>query len=84
MYLIIVNLPFNDWKNYIVHKNILFGNKIYKKNNYYLLPLGMKDYIKFNNIPKNIFPNNLDNIYILENKSKFAKFTLEKYPENIH
>ena len=43
----------------------------------------MASYIKYNDYPQNIFKNNLENIQILDNKSKFAKFMIELAVENI-
>jgi carbamoylphosphate synthase large subunit len=88
MKFLIVTIPFDTWENILYKNNHLVCIKdddINKYNNseYKLMPIWVDDYIKYNNLDINIFKNNLENIDILENKGKFAKYMLEYYPDNI-
>jgi hypothetical protein len=51
----------------------------YIKNHIKLLPLDVNSYTKYNRYKNNIFKNNLDNIDILENKSKFCKYMIKYF-----
>jgi hypothetical protein len=56
----------------------------YKKQEYYLLPICINDYIEYNNHPLNIFKNNfIKNLHILNNKSLFAKYMLTNHVDSI-
>lgn len=85
---IVVDLNFQDWIP-ILQKNDkikLITNKYineYLTDEYKFLPISIENYKQFNNIKNNIFQNNIDNIHILNNKSRFAKFMLENFDDNI-
>jgi len=82
MQLIIPSFPFRDWKYHflltkkcnLLHKGISPNSK--------LIPICVKDYIIYNNHPNNVFINNLENIEILDNKSKFGKYMLNFFTDN--
>ena len=85
---IIPRVLFLDWKqslfklNYIGYVKYIDNDTYvsnYLKNNIKLLPLDINSYTKYNNYENNIFKNNLDNIDILENKSKFCKYMLANF-----
>jgi predicted ATP-grasp superfamily ATP-dependent carboligase len=54
-----------------------------QNNEMKIVPLSVRGYIKYNNDPNNVFRNNLDMVYILENKAKFGKYMLEHFPHSI-
>ena len=86
--LIIINIPFDDWKNILYSSKYLIcidESKIdmYRSEEFKIVPICIKDYIKYNTLENNIFKNNLNNVDILNNKSKFGKFLLEHFPNNI-
>jgi predicted ATP-grasp superfamily ATP-dependent carboligase len=88
MKLLIINIPFQDWIKYIkkCNKCICINDKDIKNYNtseYKIIPICVNDYIKYNNFENNIFKNSIENIEILNNKSKFGKFMLDKYIEHI-
>lgn len=85
---IISDLPFNDWtivlcrNNNIIHvdKDEL---KKYEFDKYLILPISVSNYNDFKIYSNSVFKNNAENIDILENKSKFAKYMMNNYIENI-
>jgi len=86
--LIIINIPFTDWINHIHKYNkciCINENDIekYKTNNYKIIPICISDYIKYNDFENNIFKNIINNIEILNNKSKFGKYMLNNFNEYI-
>uniref|UniRef100_A0A6C0DZQ2 ATP-grasp fold PylC-type domain-containing protein n=1 Tax=viral metagenome TaxID=1070528 RepID=A0A6C0DZQ2_9ZZZZ len=83
MKLIIPEVPFTDWNDKLkIYREIIIKKP--KKNTLKkIMPLCVASYIKYNDYPQNIFKNNLENIQILDNKSKFAKFMIELAVENI-
>lgn len=84
MKLLIVEIPFPDWKPIIsCHPNLICGRKNIQNNEMKIVPLSVRGYIKYNDHPNNIFRNNLDMVYILENKAKFGKYMLEHFPHSI-
>jgi predicted ATP-grasp superfamily ATP-dependent carboligase len=88
MYKLIVVTVLFDWKDILSKSNkiiLIDENNIAKYNNgeFKIMPLSVDDYIKYNHYEINIFKNNLDNIDILDNKSKFGKYMLEKFSDNI-
>lgn len=77
---------FDDWNIKLYNNDKCISIK--ESENYIdedikIMPLCVSDYIKYNNDEKNIFKNNLENIEILDNKSKFGKYMLNKFPDNI-
>jgi len=85
---IIPRVLFLDWKhslfklNYIGYIKYIDNDTYiskYIKNHIKLLPLDINSYTKYNNYENNIFKNNLDNIDILENKSKFCKYMIKNF-----
>lgn len=88
MKLIIVNIPFNDWKSILYsNRHIMCIKEDYidkfTSNEYRIVPICVGDYLKYNHLENNIFKNNINSIEILNNKSKFGKFGLENFPDNI-
>jgi carbamoylphosphate synthase large subunit len=85
---VVITIPFDTWKNILVNndKFICITNsdvKKYNNSNYKLMPIWVDDYIKYNHLEYNIFKNNLENIDIFENKSKFGKYMIKYFPDNI-
>jgi len=86
----IVSAPFSDWDSLIKqNKKIRFFSlydiikypkikvEIYK---YKIISISI--YNSFNNQKSNIFNNNLDNIDLLNNKSKFSEYMISNYKNN--
>jgi len=85
---VVITIPFDYWKDILLNNNkviCITDVEVIKYNNsdYKLIPIWVDDYIKYNELKFNIFKNNLENIDILENKSKFGKYMLKLYPNNI-
>jgi len=81
MKLLIVEIPFPDWKPLLVsNPNLIFEQKNSENK---IVPLSVRGYIKYNDHPNNVFRNNLDMVDILENKAKFGKYMLEHFPDSI-
>ena len=89
---IIVTIPFEDWKNIFLsnskikcidEKDFDLDTGKYQTNEFKIMPICIYDYIKYNNHENNIFKNNLDNLHILNNKSKFGKYMLTYFIDNI-
>ena len=56
----------------------------YNLNNYLIIPISIDQYNTYNTHPNNVFKNNnLENINILNNKSKFGKYMMENFIDNI-
>lgn len=85
--LVIVDLNFPDWIP-ILQKNdkiVIINNKYindYLSDEYKFIPISIDNCIKFSNLNNNIFKNNIKNIYILNNKSKFGKYMLDNFIDN--
>jgi predicted ATP-grasp superfamily ATP-dependent carboligase len=85
---LILNLEFKDWISVLKQNNkfiIINENDIdhYSIIEYKLLPLSVNNHIQFNKLSYNIFNNDIKNIQIFNNKSKFAKYMLENFNDNI-
>jgi predicted ATP-grasp superfamily ATP-dependent carboligase len=83
---IINYIPFSDWEPILYNNNKIIRCKdedINKLQNCYILPISIQDYFKYNNHLCNIFRNNLENIDILNNKSKFGKYMMNNFINNI-
>jgi len=88
----IINSPFEDWSPLIKqNKKIRFFkyNDILKHPKlklevckYKIISISVDNYKMFNNFKNNIFINNLDNIDLLDNKSKFSEYMLINYKNN--
>ena len=88
MKILIVNYQGGKWCDVIRHCNncICIDESSldnYNKQNYKLLPIFIDEFVKYNHIENNIFRNTLENIHLLNNKGKFAKYMLTYFPENI-
>ena len=86
--LVIINIPFNDWRSILYScKNVICikenNLQMYTSNDYKIIPICVDDYIRYNHLENNIFKNNLNNVDILNNKSKFGKYLLDYFPDNI-
>jgi len=81
MKLLIVEIPFRDWKPMIrCYPNLIFEEKNSENK---IVPLSVCGYIKYNDHPNNVFRNDLDMVHILDNKAKFGKYMLEHFPHSI-
>jgi predicted ATP-grasp superfamily ATP-dependent carboligase len=56
---------------------------LYTSTDYKIIPICVEDFITYNHIENNVFKNDYNNIEILNNKSKFGKYLLEYYPQNV-
>ena len=88
MKFIIITILFDDWKIHLYNNDKCICIKETDINDYIsdefkIIPICVNDYIKYNNFKNNIFKNELKNIEILNNKSKFGKFMLKSFPNNI-
>jgi predicted ATP-grasp superfamily ATP-dependent carboligase len=81
MKLLIHTLPFKEWLPNLNDCEQCI--KYVDDTEYKIMPICVNDYIKFNDYSNNIFKNNLENIHILNNKSKFCKYMLSKWRDNI-
>ena len=84
----VTDIPFKDWKaTFHKHTNLVYVDEMSEvvlvNGADYILPLTVDNYIRFNEHPKCIFKNNIDNILILHNKSKFAEYMMRMFIENI-
>ena len=76
-------LPF---KININNNNFKFVNNKFNFDNldeYKIIPLSNIDYYLYNNYLNNIFKNNLDNIEIFNNKSRFAEYMMNNFINTI-
>ena len=56
----------------------------YDKQYYKLLPISIDEYVKYNGLENNVFfKNDINNITLCNNKSKFTKYMLQKFPIHI-
>lgn len=88
----IIDSPFEDWSPLIKqNKKIRFFkySDIFKHSKlklelckYKIISISVDNYKMFNNCKNNIFINNLDNINLLNNKSKFGEYMLINYKNN--
>ena len=88
MIFLVSDVPFIDWCNFIKKNNkclVTDRKRIenYDKKDYKILSICIKNYINYNLLENNVFKNNIDNVFIFENKSKFCKFMLKNYDINI-
>ncbi len=88
MKFLVINFPFPHWKEHIIKcdKCLCIDEKDiinYNNQDYKIIPLFINDYIKFNHLDNNIFKNSIDSVQILNNKSKFGKYMLNKYAQHI-
>lgn len=82
MELIIPSFPFPDWEpHFLLTKKCKRMTK-HLPPKYKILPLHIEDYKKYNDDPNCIFKNNIKNIEILDNKSKFGKYMLTNFYNN--
>lgn len=84
------DVPFKDWKaTFHQHTKLVYVDEMpnlekgTEAESDRILPLTMDNYIRFNEHPRCIFKNNLGNIDILHNKSKFAEYMMRMFIENI-
>ena len=88
MQLLILNPKNSKWKQVMrtckncicIDENSLHN---YNKQYYKLLPIYIHEYVKYNNLENNVFKNGIDNIHLCNNKSKFTKYMLQKFPIHI-
>ena len=85
---IIINAPFVDWETKLLTNNkILYVNNKNKNKinieNYKIIAISVENYKLYNNLPNNIFNNNLENINILNNKSMFYEYGRNNFIEHI-
>lgn len=52
-------------------------------NNYKIIPITVEQMVEFNNNDNSVFHNNINSINILDNKSMFAEFMMNNFPDNI-
>jgi predicted ATP-grasp superfamily ATP-dependent carboligase len=85
---LVLNVFAPDWLIPIKNNSMIIyinENKLnnYDDENYKILPITTIDFKKYNNHHKCIFKNNIDNIDILDNKSKFSKYMMNNFINNI-
>ena len=83
----IVGSPFPDWKPLIKQNKKIKFFTLYDiikldLNKYKIISISMNNYNSFNNLKNNIFNNNLNNIDLLDNKSKFSEYMISNYKNN--
>ena len=88
MQLLILNPKNSKWKQVMrTCKNcICIDEKSlhnYNKQYYKLMPIYIHEYVKYNDLENNVFKNGIDNIHLCNNKSKFTKYMLQKFPIHI-
>ncbi len=88
----VINAPFTNWIPLIKqNKNIRYFNnndiikypkiklETYK---YKIISISVSNYMSFNNLKNNLFNNDLDNIDLLDNKSKFGEYMINNFKDN--
>jgi predicted ATP-grasp superfamily ATP-dependent carboligase len=88
----IIDSPFSDWTSFIEHNKKIRFFRLYdilkypkiklEVSKYKIISISINNYYSFNNFKNNIFINNLYNIDLLDNKSKFSEYMLINYKNN--
>lgn len=87
-YLIIKNTQFDDWNDCLGKNDRIYLikteeiNKFIDNKNYRIMPLTIIDNVILNHSVNNIFFNNIVNLEKMDNKSKFAQYMLDNFPNN--
>ena len=85
MSFIISNVPFTDWIHHLKrNKKIVVVNNVDKASHEggRLLPLSVYNYASFNKYHNNVFPNEMESVNVLDDKSRFAEFMMDHFPDH--
>ena len=88
----IIDSPFPDWnvlirqnnkiKFFTLHEIVKYPKIKLETYKYKIISISINNYNSFNNLKNNIFNNNLNNIDLLDNKSKFSEYMINNYKIN--